>query len=81
MNRITATWRNGCFGKMDDRPVHTVPNHHPTKMDVLPKAFVQIILAANGLVRHSSTFVTQPTATIFAFSSVFVVLIFEGRFK
>ena len=31
------------------------PNHHPTKMDVLPKTFVQIILAAKWLVRLSST--------------------------
>ena len=29
-------------------PVHTIPNHHPTKMDVLLKTFVQIIPAANG---------------------------------
>ena len=35
VNRITATWRNGCSGKMDDHPVHTKPNYHPTKMDVL----------------------------------------------
>ena len=39
---------------MDDHLVHTIPNHHPTKMDVLPKTFVQIILAAKWLVRHSS---------------------------
>ena len=31
---------------MDDLPVHTTPNHHPPKMDVLPKKFRQIILAA-----------------------------------
>ena len=37
INRITATWRNGCFGKMDDLPVHTIPNHQHTKMDVLKK--------------------------------------------
>ena len=58
MNRIKATWRNGCFEKMDDHPFHmtcSIPNHHPTKMDVLPKFFVQIILAAKWLVRHSST--------------------------
>ena len=54
MNRITATWRNGCFGKMDDHPVHTIPNRHPTKMDVLPKTIVQIILGAKWLVRHSN---------------------------
>ena len=44
MNRITATWRNGCFGKMDDYLVHTIPNHHLTKMDGLSKTVVQIIL-------------------------------------
>ena len=31
---------------MDDHPVHTIPNHHPIKMDVLPKTVVEIILAA-----------------------------------
>ena len=36
MNRIKATWRNGCFAKMDDQLDHTIPNHHPNKMDVLP---------------------------------------------
>ena len=46
MNRIKATLRNGCFEKMDAHPVLTIPNHHPTKMDVLPKNVVQIILAA-----------------------------------
>ena len=29
-------------------------NHDPTKMDVLPKSFVQIILDAKWLVRYSS---------------------------
>ena len=53
--RITATYKNGCFGKIDDHPVHTITDHHPTKMDVRPKTFVQIILAAKLLVRHSST--------------------------
>ena len=28
-----------------DHPVHTIPNHHPAKIDVLPKTLVQIILA------------------------------------
>ena len=55
MNRITTTWRNGCYEKMVDHLVHTTPSHHPTKMDVLPKSFLQIILAAKWLVRHSST--------------------------
>ena len=44
--RTMDTWRNGCFGKMDDHLVLTIPNHHPTKMDVLPKTVVQIILSA-----------------------------------
>ena len=40
---------------MQDHPVLTIPNHHPTKMDVLPTNFVQNILAAKWLVRNSST--------------------------
>ena len=74
MNRITGTWRNGCFEKMDEHPVHTIPNHSPTKIDVLPKTFVQVIFAAKWLVRHSSMS-PQPTATTFAFSSVFFLLL------
>ena len=31
------------------------PNQHPPKMDVLPKYFIQIILAVWQLVRHSNT--------------------------
>ena len=31
---------------MDVLPVQTIPNHYPTKMDVLPKTFVNIILAS-----------------------------------
>ena len=34
---------------MDDPQVHTTPNHQPSKMDVLPKTFLQIILAINEL--------------------------------
>ena len=44
------TWRNECFGKMDDLLVHTTPNHHPPKMDILPKTFRPIILASKQLV-------------------------------
>ena len=51
MNRIKTCWRNGCFEKMDDHLVHTISNHHPTKMDVLPKSFVKNILAPKWLVR------------------------------
>ena len=50
-----ATCRNGCFEKMDDHPVHTISNHNPLKMDVFPKTFVHIILAAKWLVWHSRT--------------------------
>ena len=28
MNKIMATWRNGCFEKMEDNPFHTTPNQH-----------------------------------------------------
>ena len=48
------TWRNGCFGKMDDLPDNTTPTHNPPKMDILPKSCLQIILAAKWLVWHSS---------------------------
>ena len=71
MNRITATWQKGCF----DQPVYTKPNHQPTKMDVLPKTLIQIILAAKWSVRHSSTFVPQAAETTFAFSSVFIFVL------
>ena len=40
--------------QLDDLPVHTPPNHHNLKMDVLPKTFLQIILAAKWLIRYSS---------------------------
>ena len=59
-NGVTATWWNECFG----HPVHTIPNIHPTKIDVLPKTLVQIILAASAIFKY----VPQPTATNFAFS-------------
>ena len=55
MNKIKATWRNGCFEKKYDHPVHNLPNHHQTKMGVLQNTFVQIIFAAIWLVQHSST--------------------------
>ena len=70
MNRITVTWQNGCFDKMDAHPVHTIPNHHTSKIDVLQKSYVQIILPA------AFKYVPQPTATTFAFSSVFILLLY-----
>ena len=53
------TWRKGCFGKIDDLPVHTAPNHQLPKMDVLPKTVLQIIHADKWLVWHSSTSLKQ----------------------
>ena len=26
IKRLTVTWRNGCFGKLDDHPDNTIPN-------------------------------------------------------
>ena len=51
------TWRKGLIeerthGGMDTSKkwmIHTTPNHHPAKKDVLPKTFLQIILAAKWL--------------------------------
>ena len=81
-NRIRATWRNGRFEKLmlwtcDDLPVHTTPNHHPPKLDVLQKKFLSIILAAKWLVRHSKTS-PQPAATTFAFPSVLIILLWHA---
>ena len=55
MNRRTDTWRNGCFGKIDDHLVHTPPKHRSPKMDDIPRTFLQIILAAKWLVRQSKS--------------------------
>ena len=55
MNRRMYAWQNGCFRKINDHLVHTTPNQHPSKIDVLSKSFLQVILAAKWLVRHSST--------------------------
>ena len=35
MNRRTDTRRNGYFGKISDHLFHPIPNHHPTKINVL----------------------------------------------
>ena len=66
INKRTDAWQNGCFRKMYDHLVHTIPN---PKMDFHAKTFLQIILAAKWLVWHSSTS-PQTAATTFAFSSV-----------
>ena len=52
MNIRTDTWRNECFRKMDADPVHNTPNRLPPRMDVLPKTFLQIILADKWLGRQ-----------------------------
>ena len=49
MKRRTNTRWNRCYRKTDDHLFHTTLNHHPPKMDVLPKCFLQIILAAKQL--------------------------------
>ena len=43
MNWRTDTW---VLWKNKDHSVHTTPNSHPPKMDVLPKICLQIILAS-----------------------------------
>ena len=39
MNNITYAWQNGRFRKMEDHLDYTTPNHHPPKMNFLPKFF------------------------------------------
>ena len=78
MNRRTDAWQNGRFIKMFDHPFHTTPNHHPPKMDVLQKTFLQIILAAKWLVRHSSTSPNQqrrPLPYLLSVSSPLAILL------
>ena len=55
MIRRTDTWWNECFGKIINYSVYSALNHNPLKMDVLPKTFLQIILAAKWLVRPSTS--------------------------
>ena len=69
MNKRKDTWRNGCFGKMDAHPVHTIPNHQAPKMNVLPKTFLQIILAAKWLVGHSMSLKQQRRSSLLSDSS------------
>ena len=58
---------------MDDHPVHTIPNHHPTKMEVLPKTFVKIVLPAKFNIQVQ--YVLNQQRRPFAFSSVFIVFL------
>ena len=66
-NRRTDTWRNGASKKMDYHLVHTKPP--PPKMDVIPKTFLQIILAAKQT-SGAFKYVPQTATTTFAVSSV-----------
>ena len=48
MNIRMDTRRNVCFGKMNDQPVLTTPNHYPPNMNVLQKLFFDSSLLLNG---------------------------------
>ena len=39
LNRITATWQNGCFEKMDVPPVHITANSLPKSLFLLKLFF------------------------------------------
>ena len=62
--------------KINDHTVNTTPNHLPSKMDVLPKTVVQIILAAKKSYSAAFKYVPQPTATTFSISSVCLSVFF-----
>ena len=69
--------------QIDDHPVHSTPNHHPPKMDILHKKFLQIILSAKWLVQHSSMSPNQqrrplPSLPSDSFSMVLVLRIRFG---
>ena len=58
-----------------DHPVHTIPIHHPTQMDVLPKTLFKLSWLLQFMVSAAFKYVPQPTETTFAFSSVFFSLL------
>ena len=60
MDALKNGWLSGSY---------TIPSHHYPKIDVLTKSCLQIIIAAEWLVRHSCT---SPNQTTFAFSFVFI---------
>ena len=77
MNRITATWRNGCFEKMDDQMVHS-----PHQTTTLPKWLFSLkLLFKSSLVREVFKYVSPPAATIFAFPSVFILRIPSTKYR
>ena len=68
-------WRKGYFAEWMLWKIIWSSGSHPTKMDVIPKPFVKIILVTKWLVRHSTfKYAPQKIATTFAFSSVFIVI-------
>ena len=78
--RKTATGQNGCcFGKMDDHPVHTIPNHQPIKMDVLTTTFFLQIILSKWLLRHSSTSPNQQRRPLPSLLSVYFFYGFRSR--
>ena len=78
MNRRMDTWRNGCFGTMDDRPVHTTPNHnYPPKIDFLSKLFFKSSLLLNGYCSSSTCPLT--VATTFCLLFCLILLLWKGE--
>ena len=55
--------------------LHIISNHHHPKIDVLPKPYLQIILAAKWLKCDIQVYVPETAATTFAFRSVFILLL------
>ena len=77
-NELLAEW----MLQENDHLVHTIRNHHPPKMDVLPKTFLQIILAANWLGRYSGTSHNQqrrPLPSLLSVSSYMIQALAEGK--
>ena len=54
--------------KKDDHSIHITPNHHPLKMDGLPKTCYGITLAAKWLYSAAFNHAPQPAATIFFYN-------------
>ena len=76
MNRIKAFWRNGGFGKMDDHPLHIKPP--PYQNECSPQNFGSNHPCCKFF-GAAFKYVPQPTETIFAFSSVLILLLWVNR--
>ena len=63
---------------MDDHRDYTTPNHHPPRMDVLQKAFLQIILAARWLGRRRNTSPLQHSDDLYL-RFCLILLLWKGR--